>query len=29
MLGLEVYSHQLYLAMKAQPHEGDRQHHHG
>ncbi|HMA56162.1 MAG TPA: DUF6448 family protein [Pseudolabrys sp.] len=29
MLGLEVYSHQLYQAMKARPHEGDHEHHHG
>lgn len=27
-LGLEVYSHQLYLAMKATPHEGNHRHHH-
>jgi hypothetical protein len=29
MLGLEVYSHQLYRAMKAAPHEGGQEHHHG
>jgi len=29
MLGLEVYSHQLYLAMKADPHEGQHGHDHG
>ena len=29
MLNLEVYSHQLYLAMKAKPHEGHHEHHHG
>ncbi len=29
MLGLEVYSHQLYQAMKAAPHEGGHEHHHG
>jgi hypothetical protein len=29
MLGLEVWSHQLYLAMKATPHEGGHDHHHG
>jgi hypothetical protein len=29
MLGLEVYSHQLYLAMKAEPHEGHHEHSHG
>jgi hypothetical protein len=29
MLGLEVYSHQLYQAMKASPHEGGHEHHHG
>jgi hypothetical protein len=29
MLGLEVYSHQLYQAMKAKPHEGGHEHHHG
>lgn len=29
MLGLEVYSHQLYLAMKADPHAGHHGHHHG
>ena len=28
-LGLQVYAHQLYLAMKAAPHEGGRGHHHG
>jgi hypothetical protein len=28
MLGLEVWSHQLYQAMKANPHEGGHQHHH-
>ena len=28
MLGLQVYSHQLYLSMKADPHEGQHQHHH-
>ena len=28
-LGLEVYSHQLYLAMKAHPHEAHLGHHHG
>lgn len=28
MLGLEVYSHQLYLAMKASPNEGSHRHHH-
>ncbi len=27
MLGLEVYSHHLYEAMKASPHEGGHQHH--
>lgn len=27
MLGLEVYSHQLYLAMKAHPHTGHHEHH--
>jgi hypothetical protein len=27
-LGLEVYSHQLYLAIKASPHEGAHEHHH-
>ncbi len=27
MLGLEVYSHHLYQAMKATPHEGDEHHH--
>ena len=26
-LGLEVYSHHLYQAMKATPHEGDHEHH--
>ncbi|MET4686235.1 DUF6448 family protein [Sinorhizobium fredii] len=29
ILGLEVYSHQLYQAMKAAPHERDPEHHHG
>lgn len=29
MLGLEVYSHQLYLAMRARPHEGHHEHHRG
>jgi hypothetical protein len=29
VLGLEVYSNQLYLAMKASPHEGAHEHHHG
>jgi hypothetical protein len=29
MLGLQVYSHQLYGAMKANPHEGHHGHHHG
>ena len=29
MLDLQVYAHQLYLAMKAVPHEGGHQHHHG
>jgi hypothetical protein len=29
MLGLQVYSHQLYQAMKASPHEGGHAHHHG
>lgn len=29
MLGLEVYSHQLYLAMKADPHAGPHAHRHG
>ena len=28
-LGLQVYAHELYLAMKAAPHEGGRGHHHG
>lgn len=28
MLGLEVYSHQLYQAMKATPHESGQGHHH-
>ena len=28
MLGLEVYAHQLYLAMKADPHAGGHAHHH-
>jgi hypothetical protein len=28
MLGLEVYSHHLYQAMKATPHEGGHEHHH-
>lgn len=28
MLGLEVYSHRLYRAMKASPHEGGHEHHH-
>ncbi len=28
MLGLEVYSHQLYLAMRSDPHEGTHEHHH-
>lgn len=28
MLGLEVWSHQLYQAMKATPHEGSHKHHH-
>ncbi len=27
MLGLEVYSHHLYEAMKASPHEGGHEHH--
>ena len=29
LLGLQVYSHQLYKAMKASPHEGSHEHHHG
>ena len=29
MLGLEVYSHQLYQAMKAAAHDGGHEHHHG
>jgi hypothetical protein len=29
MLGLQVYAHQLYGAMKADPHEGQQGHHHG
>jgi hypothetical protein len=29
MLGLQVYAHQLYGAMKADPHEGQHGHHHG
>ena len=29
VLGLEVYSHQLYQAMKASPHEGGHGHDHG
>ncbi|WP_370125592.1 DUF6448 family protein [Sinorhizobium fredii] len=29
MLGLEVYSHKLYQAMKAAPHQGGSEHHHG
>jgi hypothetical protein len=29
MLGLEVYAHQLYQAMKADPHSGGEGHHHG
>ena len=29
MLGLEVFSHQLYQAMKASPHEGGHAHRHG
>lgn len=29
MLGLQVYAHQLYGAMKAHPHEGHHGHHHG
>jgi hypothetical protein len=29
MLGLEIYSHQLYQAMKADPHGGHQEHHHG
>ncbi|HZP68986.1 MAG TPA: DUF6448 family protein [Pseudolabrys sp.] len=29
MLGLEVYSNQLYQAMKSSPHEGAHAHHHG
>jgi hypothetical protein len=29
MLGLQVYSHKLYEAMKAQPHEGAHEHQHG
>jgi hypothetical protein len=29
MLGLEVYSHQLYRAMRSAPHEGGQEHHHG
>ena len=28
MLGLEVYSHKLYMAMKSDPHEGSHEHHH-
>lgn len=28
MLGLEVYSHKLYTAMKSDPHEGSHEHHH-
>lgn len=27
MLGLEVYSHKLYMAMKSDPHEGSHEHH--
>jgi hypothetical protein len=27
MLGLQVYAHQLYQAMKAKPHEGAHEHH--
>lgn len=27
-LGLQVYAHQLYLAMMASPHEGGHEHHH-
>lgn len=29
MLGLEVYSHELYQAMQATPHEGGHEHHRG
>jgi len=29
MLGLEVYAHQLYQAIKADPHAGHEGHHHG
>ena len=29
VLGLEVYSHQLYLIMKSSPHEGGNGHHQG
>lgn len=29
MLGLQVYSHQLYRAMKADPHAGHHAEHHG
>ena len=29
MLGLQVYAHQLYGAMKAASHEGQQGHHHG
>ncbi len=29
MLGLQVYSHHLYQAMKAAPHEDGHEHHHG
>jgi hypothetical protein len=28
MLGLEVYSHKLYMAMKSDAHEGSHEHHH-
>jgi hypothetical protein len=28
MLGLEVYSHKLYMAMKSDPHEGSHEHRH-
>jgi hypothetical protein len=29
MLGFQVYSHELYRAIKASPHEGQHGHHHG
>jgi len=28
MLGLQVYSHHLYQAMKSTPHVGGHEHHH-